>query len=389
MSLSGKIAIAGVHEYESRWCPDKTAFQITAECAREALADAGLELSDVDGLFGATMTMGAMGMVQLAEYLNIKPRYLDGSNIGGSSFLSHVAHAAAAIHSGLCEVALILYGSTAASDAMAIGTGDSNPRGDAGAAFVTPYGVPLVASYAMVAQRHMHQYGTTSAQLADIAVSTRQHASLNLHAKMRQPITREDVLESRLIADPLHLLDCCIISDGGGAVIVTSLERARDLRQPPIVVLGTGEAVCHREIGAPDLMTIAARQSGEHAFAMAGLGPSDIDFATIYDSFTITVLLTLECLGFCKPGEGGAFVEKGGIGLGGRLPVNPDGGGLSSNHSGMRGIFLIIEAVRQLRGGLGARQVEGAEVAIAHGTGGYLGLMHSGATLILSKDGGA
>jgi acetyl-CoA acetyltransferase len=386
MSLSGKIAIAGVHEYESRWCPDKTTLQITAECARDALADSGLELSDVDGLFGATMTMGAMGIVGLAEYLNIKPRYIDGSNIGGSSFLSHVAHAAAAIHSGLCEVALILYGSTAASDAMAIGTGDSNPRGDSSAAFVSPYGVPLVAFYAMVAQRHMHQYGTTSEQLADIAVSTRHHASLNPHAKMREPITREDVLDSRVIADPLHLLDCCIISDGGGAVVVTSLERARDLKQPPIVILGTGEAVCHREIGAPDLMTIAARQSGEHAFAMAGLRPSDIHLATIYDSFTITVLTTLECLGFCKPGEGGGFVENGGIGLGGGLPVNPDGGGLSSNHSGMRGIFLIIEAVRQLRGGLGARQVEGAEVALAHGTGGYLGLMHSGATLILAKD---
>lgn len=385
MSLSGRIAIAGIHEYESRWAPDKTAFQITAECAREALADAGLALSDVDGLFGATMSMGAMGMVQLAEYLNIKPRYLDGSNIGGSSFVSHVAHAAAAIHSGLCEVALILYGSTAASDAMAIGTGDTSMR-DPGAAFVSPYGMPLVASYAMVAQRHRHLYGTTSEQLADIAVSTRQHASLNPHAKMRHPITRQDVLESRMIADPLHLLDCCIISDGGGAVIVTSLERARDLRQPPIVVRGTGEAVCHREIGAPDLTTIAAKQSGEHAFAMAGLTPADVDFCTIYDSFTITVLVTLECLGFCASGEGGPFVENGGIGLGGRLPVNPDGGGLSSNHSGMRGIFLVIEAVRQLRGGLGARQVEGAEIALAHGTGGYLGLMHSGATLILSKD---
>ena len=385
MSFSGKIAIAGIHEYESRWAPDKTDFQIAAECAREALADAGLALSDVDGLFGATMSMGAMGMVQLSEYLNIKPRYLDGSNIGGSSFVSHVAHAAAAIHSGLCEVALILYGSTAASQAMAIGTGGTSMR-DASAAFVEPYGMPLVSNYAMVAQRHMHEYGTTSAQLADIAVSTRHHASLNPHAKMQRPITREDVLESRMIADPLHLLDCCIISDGGGAVIVTSLERARDLRQPPVVVRGTGEAVCHREIGTPDLLTIAARQSGEHAFRMAGLEPSDIDVCSIYDSFTITVLLTLECLGFCKPGEGGGFVEKGGIGLGGHLPVNPDGGGLSSNHPGMRGIYLVIEATRQLRGGLGERQVEGAEIALAHGTGGYLGLMHSGATLILSKD---
>jgi len=382
---SGRVAIAGIHEYESRWAPDKTSFQIMGECAREALADAGLSLSDVDGLFAANMTMGAMGVVGVAEYLNMKPRYLDGTNIGGSSFVAHVAHAAAAIQTGRCEVALILYGSTAASDAMAIGTGGGGGR-DPGAAFVSPYGMTLVSSYAMVARRHMHEFGTTSEQLADIAVSTRQHASLNPHAKMREPITRQDVLESRLIADPLHLLDCCIISDGGGAVIVTSLERARDLRQPPIVVRGTGESVAHREIGAPDLMTIAAKQSGEQAFAMAGLEPTDIDVATIYDSFTITVLLTLENLGFCKRGEGGAFVENGGIGLGGRLPVNPDGGGLSSNHSGMRGIFLVIEAVRQLRGGLGARQVEGAEIALAHGTGGYLGLMHSGATLILGKD---
>jgi acetyl-CoA acetyltransferase len=384
MSFSGQIAIAGIHEYESRWAPDKTSFQIMGECTREALSDAGLGLEDVDGFFGATMTMGAMGMVQLSEYLNIKPRYLDGTNIGGSSFVSHVAHAAAAIHAGLCDVALIVYGSTAASDAMAIGTGNASGR-DPSAAFVSPYGMTLVSSYAMVAQRHMHQFGTTSEQLADIAVSTRHHASLNPHAKMRQPITREDVLESRVIADPLHLLDCCIISDGGGAVIVTSLERAKNLRRPPVVVMGTGEAVAHREIGAPDLMTIAARQSGEQAFRMAGMSPAEIDLCTIYDSFTITVLATLENLGFCKPGEGGPFVENGGIGLGGRLPVNPDGGGLSSNHSGMRGIFLVIEAVRQLRGGLGPRQVEGAEIALAHGTGGYLGLMHSGATLILKK----
>ncbi len=385
MSYSGKFAIAGVHEYESRWAPDKTSFQIMGECTREALADAGLSLSDVDGLFGASMTMGAMGMVQFSEYLNIKPRYLDGTNIGGSSFVSHVAHAGAAIHAGLCDVALIVYGSTAASDAMAIGTGNTGGR-DPSAAFVSPYGMTLVSNYAMVARRHMFEFGTTSEQLADIAVSTRHHASLNPHAKMRHPITRDDVLESRLIADPLHLLDCCIISDGGGAVIVTSLERAKDLKQPAIAVLGTGESVAHREIGAPDLMTMAAKQSGEQAFAMAGLRPSDVDLCTIYDSFTITVLLTLENLGFCKPGEGGAFVENGGIGLGGRLPVNPDGGGLSSNHSGMRGIFLVIEAVRQLRGGLGDRQVEGAQIALAHGTGGYLGLMHSGATLILKKD---
>ena len=385
MSFSGRIAIAGVHEYESRFAPDRTELQIMAECAREALADAGLTLADVDGLLGASMTMGPMGMVQLSEYLNLKPRFLDGSNIGGSSFVSHVAHAGAAIHAGLCDVALILYGSTAASDAMAIGTGNAAGR-DPGSAFMSPYGMTLVSSYAMVAARHMHEYGTRPEQLADIAVSTRHHASLNPHAKMRRPIDRAEVLASRMIADPLHLLDCCIISDGGGAVVVTSLERAKDLRRRPIVVRGTGEAVAHREIGSPDLLTVAARQSGAHAFRMAGMTPADVDLCTIYDSFTITVLVTLENLGFCKPGEGGAFVENGGIGLAGRLPVNPDGGGLSSNHPGMRGIFLVIEAVRQLRGGLGARQVEGAEIALAHGTGGYLGYMHSGCTLILSKD---
>jgi acetyl-CoA acetyltransferase len=188
-----------------------------------------------------------------------------------------------------------------------------------------------------------------------------------------------------MISTPLHLLDCCIISDGGGALIVTSLERARDLAKPPVVLRGCGEAVCHQETGAPDLLTIAAKQSGEQAFAMAGLGHEDVDLCTIYDSFTITALVTLENLGFCKPGEGGAFVENGRIGLGGALPVNPDGGGLSSNHPGMRGIFLVIEAVRQLRGGLGPRQVEGAEIALVHGTGGTLGSLHSGATLLLSN----
>jgi len=384
MSLSGQIAIAGVYEHPTRWAPDKTETGIMAECARGALADCGLSLSDVDGLFATSITMPPTGIVGLAEYLNLKPRYIDGTNIGGSSFVAHVAHAAAAIHAGLCEVALILYGSTAASNAMAIGTGMGGAPRDPAGAFVGPYGMTTVGTYAMVAQRHMHDYGTTSEQLAEIAVSTRRHASLNPNAKMRNPITVEDVLTSRTISTPLHLLDCCIISDGGGALVVTSLERARDLARPPVVIRGCGEAVCHQEIGAPDLLTMAAKQSGDHAFRMAGLGRGDVDFCTVYDSFTITVLLTLECLGFCKPGEGGAFVEKGRIGLGGELPVNPDGGGLSSNHPGMRGIFLVIEAVKQLRNECEGRQVEGAEVACVHGTGGTLGLWHSGATLLLT-----
>lgn len=382
-ALSRKIGIAGVYEHPARWAPEKVEFQIMAESARGALEDCGLTLADVDGLFGASMTMGPMGIVSLAEYLNLKPSYIDGSNIGGSSFVSHVNHAAAAIHAGLCEVALILYGSTAASNAMAIGTGMGGGGRDPVASFVSPYGMTTVGSYALVAQRHMHEYGTTSEQLAEIAVAMRKHASLNPDAKMRKPITVEDVVQSRVISSPLHLLDCCIISDGGGAVVVTSAERALDLEKKPVLVAGCGEAVCHQEIGSPDLLTIAAEQSSNAAFEMAGASRDDIDFCTLYDSFTITVLVTLENLGFCKRGEGGAFVEDGRIALGGALPLNPDGGGLSSNHPGMRGIFLVIEAVRQLRGECGARQVEGAKIGLVHGTGGTLGTLHSGATLVL------
>lgn len=387
MTISGQIAIAGVHEHPTRWAPEKTEAQIMAESARGALEDCGLSLSDVDGLFAASMTMGIMGVVGMSEYLNIKPRYLDGTNIGGSSFVAHVNHAAAAIHAGLCEVALILYGSTAASNAMAIGTGMGGAATrDPVQSFIAPYGMTTVGSYALVAQRHMSLYGTKSEQLAEISVAMRKHASLNPNAKMRNPITVQDVMESRVISDPLHLLDCCIISDGGGAVVVTSLERARDLAKPPVVLLGCGEAVAHQEIGSPDLLTLAAKQSGEHAFAMAGVTHDDVDFCTIYDSFTITVLATLENLGFCKRGEGGGFVEGGRIALGGELPINPDGGGLSNNHPGMRGIFLVIEAAKQLRGECGERQVEGARIGLAHGTGGTIGSMHSGATLILSSE---
>jgi acetyl-CoA acetyltransferase len=384
VSLSGAIAIAGVYEHPTRWAPDKTEWQIMGESARGALADCGLALSDVDGLLAAGMSMGPMGIIGLAEYLNLKPSYVDGTNIGGSSFVAHVAHAAAAIHAGLCEVALILYGSTAASNSMEIGTGGRG-GGDAASAFVSPYGLTTVGGYAMAAQRHMHEYGTTSEQLAEIAVTMRRHACLNPAAKMRTPIAVADVLESRIISHPLHLLDCCIISDGGGAIVVTSAERARDLAKPVVLLQGCGEAVFHQEVGRPDLMRIAARQSGERALRMAGVTHDAIDLAAIYDSFTITVLLTLENLGFCKPGEGGGFVSGGRIGLGGALPVNPDGGGLSSNHPGMRGIFLVIEATRQLRRECGERQVEGAEVALVHGTGGLLTTQHSGATLVLAR----
>ncbi|MEO5901198.1 MAG: acetyl-CoA acetyltransferase, partial [Ilumatobacteraceae bacterium] len=360
--------------------------QIMAESAKGALDDAGLTIGDVDALFAASMTMSGMGIVDLAEYLDIKPDYIDGTNIGGSSFVAHVAHAAAAIHAGLCEVALVLYGSTAASSAMAIGTGmGGGERRDPATSFVNPYGMTIVGSYALIAQLHRQRYGTTAEQLAEIAVAMRHHASLNPAAKMRQPITVDDVLASRMVSDPLHLLDCCIISDGGGAIVVTSAARARDLRQPPVLLLGCGEAVAHQETGSPDLLTIAARQSGRRAFSMAGVTHDEIDLCMIYDSFTITVLATLENLGFCKVGEGGPFVSGGRIRLGGELPVNLDGGGLSSNHPGMRGIFLVIEATKQLRGECAARQVQGAQLACVHGTGGTLGVAHSGATLILGS----
>jgi acetyl-CoA C-acetyltransferase len=283
-------------------------------------------------------------------------------------------------------VALVLYGSTAASNAMAIGTGMGGESRDPAASFTSPYGMTTVGSYALVAQLHRQRFGTTAEQLAEIAVTMRHHASLNPAAKMRQPITVDDVLASRIISDPLHLLDCCIISDGGGAVVVTSTARARDLPKAPVLLLGCGEAVAHQETGTPDLLTIAARQSGQRAFSMAGVTHDDIDFCMVYDSFTITVLATLENLGFCKVGEGGAFVADGRIRLGGALPVNLDGGGLSSNHPGMRGIFLVIEAAKQLRGECGPRQVEGARLACVHGTGGTLGVAHSGATLILGVD---
>jgi len=378
-----RTAVVGAYEHPTRFAPDKTAYQIHAESARGALEDAGLKISDVDALF--TSGVGPIGILSLANHLNLRPSYVDSQAIGGSSFVSHCVHAAAAIAAGLFQVALVTYGSTAASERFAIGTGAGGHVMDPPDSFEAPFGPTIVGSYAMVAQRHMHEYGTTSEQLAEIAVTMRKHAALNPHAKYRDPITVEDVLASRTISSPLHLLDCCMISDGGGALVLTSVERARDLRRPPVVILGGAEAVRHSEIGRRDLLDIAARQSAPLAFARAGVKPADVDVALIYDSYTITVLATLEALGFCAPGEGGAFVGGGRIGLGGELPVNPDGGGLSSNHPGMRGIFLVIEATRQLRGECGPRQVKDAELACVHGTGGMLGQRHSGVTMLLGR----
>jgi acetyl-CoA C-acetyltransferase len=378
----GKVAVVGAYEHPARNAPHLTAYQIHAESARGALADAGLSIADVDGFF--TSGVGPIGILSLAGHLDIHPDHLDSSSIGGSSFVSHCLHAAAAIDAGLCSVALVTYGSTAASSRFQIGTGGAGAA-DPPDAFEAPYGPTIVGSYALVAQRHMHEYGTTSEQLAAIAVTMRRHATLNPHAKYRDPITVDDVLASRMISSPLHLLDCCMISDGGGALVLAGVERARDLAKRPVVLLGGSEAVRHQGIGDRDLLDIAARQSGPAAMGRAGIRHDDVDLCMVYDSYTITVLATLEALGFCKPGEGGAFSAGDRLAFDGALPTNTDGGGLSSNHPGMRGIFLVIEATRQLRGEGGAAQVKDAEVALVHGTGGMLGQRHSGATLVLGR----
>ncbi len=381
-TYNGRIAIVGVAESDYGRVPNMTELQLHAQALQRVLEDSGLHKKEIDAVFCSSQTMG-MPTVLLCEYLKLFPRYSDTTSIGGSSFEAHLNHAVAAIRADKCEVALISYASNQLSSrGRTMGTG-SRPATIPEATYESPYGNTLIGAYAMAARRHMHQFGTTSEQLAEIAVVTRRHAGLNPLAMYRDPITVQDVLNSRMIADPLHLLDCCVVTDGGGAVLVTTEERARDLQQRPIFVLGSSEGHTHAHISQmPDLTVTAAAATGPRAFAEAGITPADIDMAMLYDSFTITVLLLLEDLGFCKKGEGGAFVQEGRIALGGQLPINTDGGGLSSNHPGMRGIFLIIEAARQLRGQCGARQVEGAKLAVAHGSG---GLLSSQATTILGN----
>ena len=374
--------IAGVHEFPERKTA-KSVLEIQALSARAALADAGLSPKDVDGYFTVAGNPG-VGPLATVDYLNLTPRYVDGTTIGGSSFVAHVNHAAAAIAEGRCRVALITYGSTSRSSGIAVGTRE-RIAGEYVDQFEALYGISTVGLYALVARRHMHVYGTTSAQLAEIAVACRRHAGLNPLALYRDPITVEDVLKSPMISSPLHLLDCCVITDGGGAVVVVHPDVARDLRKPPVRILGSAEAVAHARAGHRDYLTTAAAQTGPRALAEARVSHHEIDMAMIYDSFTITVLMTLEDLGFCKKGEGGAFVSGGRLRLGGELPINTDGGGLSSNHPGMRGIFLVVEAVKQLRGECGERQVQDCRTALVHGTGGTLGTRHSGATLVLGR----
>ena len=383
--LSGRVAIVGADESdEIGIVPHKSSLQLHAEAARNALADAGIDMSEVDGIF--TAGAGWSGTLQIAEYLGIQPKYTDSTSVGGSSFVIHVEHAAAAIEAGLINVALITHGQSGHSDRRRPGTG--RPPLDPwfpAAQFEIPYHIGGPASvYAMACMRHMHQYGTTHEQLAEIAVATRKWAMLNPKAMMRDPLTIDDVLSSRWITYPFHLLDCCLVTDAGGAVVVTSAERAKDCPKKPVLVLGSGEATTHQTIASmPDLTTTPAAISGPLAFEMAGVRHKDIDVTEVYDSFTYTALVTLEALGFCKPGEGGAFVSGQRTAPGGDFPLNTNGGGLSYTHPGMYGIFLLIEAVRQLRGECGERQVAGARLACVNGTGGTLS---STGTLILGVE---
>ncbi|MCA1833407.1 MAG: acetyl-CoA acetyltransferase [Actinomycetota bacterium] len=378
-----KAVIAGIAESRFGDVPDATALELHQEAAALAVADAGLAKDDVDGLFSCGADL--LHPLLLAEYLGIRPRYVDGTQVGGSAWEFFLHHAVGAIESGLCDVALLNYATTSRSDLKRkVRSANVAIEARGPAQFESAYGHTVIGRHAMAATRHMHEFGTTSAQLAEIAVQMRANASRNPLAMYRDPITVDDVLSSRLISSPLHKLDCCIRSDGGGAVVIVSEERARDLPKKPVWVLGAAEAISHHTMSEwHDFTESPAKYSAERAFAMAGVKPDEIDVLQVYDSFTITVLLTLEAMGFCAKGEGGAFVEGGRLTLDGSLPTNTDGGGLSSNHPGMRGLFLIIEAARQLRGEAEGRQVKDATLAAVNGTGGWFS---STGTLILGAD---
>jgi acetyl-CoA acetyltransferase len=371
------IVGTGLSDYPK--APHLDGVQHHVQAMQRALADSGVDKADLDAYVGVGGSGGMMvdDAVTMAEYLRIDHRYIDGTMTGGSSFEFHVQHLAAAIREGLCDTALVTYGSDQLSKmGRQLGTGGFQRPGQRVAGpiqYEAPYGNSLVGAYAMHAARHMHEFGTTSAQLAEIAVGVREFAMLNPHAMYRDPMTVDDVLNSRMIADPLHKLDCCAITDGGGAFIMTTAERARDLPQPPVYVLGAAGAQTHWNVSQQvDFTTCAGAKAGPVAFERAGVTPNDVDMLMFYDSFTITCLILLESLGFVPQGQGGPFVAEGHLKRGGRWPLNTDGGGLSSSHPGMRGIFLIIEAVRQLRGQAGEAQVPNCDVALCAGSGGWL-----------------
>jgi acetyl-CoA acetyltransferase len=365
--LRGSSAIVGVGRAGCGEAPGRSHLELIAEATHYALEEAGLRKSDIDGVWNANL-VNFMPALTIPEYLGIRPKISDGTNLGGSSFLSHMLMAAAAIRTGLCEVALICYGSVQRSQGGKLQTSSDPP----------PYEVRYrprqpPTAYALGAARHMYEFGTTREQLAAVAVAARQWALKNPEAFTHKdgPLTISDVLKSRMVCDPLTVRDCCLVTDGGAAIIMTSAERAKDLKQRPVYLLGGAAATWNRQVSQmPDLVNSAAQESGPRAFEMAGIRHADVDLLALYDAFTINVIMQLEDLGFVKKGEGGPFVASGAIGPGGSLPVNPNGGGLADVHPGMYGMFLTIEAVRQLRGGCGERQIAGAEIAVCHGNGG-------------------
>lgn len=380
--MSTGVSVVGASLSEVGRVDTRTPYELHFQAASRALADAGLTRDDVDGL--ASTGTGLLAPVEIAEYLGLRPTWADGTGVGGSTWEFMLEHAVEAVQADHARVVLLVYGSTTRADLKARRRRSNLSFGARGPVqFDSPYGLTLIAKYAMAAQRHMYEFGTTIDQLAEIAVAQRYNASLNPEAFYRDLITVEDVAASRMIAEPLTKLHCCMRSDGGGAVVVTSDERADDLPKPPVRILGTGETTSHTTMSEwEDFTESPAVRSGALAFERAGVTPDDIDICELYDAFTPMVLLTLEALGFCDRGEGGAFVEGGRLRVDGDLPTNTDGGGLSACHPGMRGIFLIVEAVRQLRGEAGDRQIDGAQLACVNGTGGWFS---STATAILSR----
>jgi len=389
MSIKGQAYIVGIYEHPTRKADDKSLAQLHAESAKGALEDAGLTRADVDGYFCAGDAPG-LGPLSMVDYLGLKLRHMDSTDSGGSSYIIHVGHAAEAIVADKCSVALITLAGRPRSEGQATGTAQRATGGNAPEVqFENPYGPATANMYAMCAMRHMYQYGTTSEQLAWIKVAASHHAQWNPHAMLRDVVTVEEVINSPLIADPLHRLDCCVISDGGGAIIVASPEVAKSLKRPKVKIIGAGEAPKHQMGGQIDLTYSGAVWSGPPAFAEAGVKPGDIKYTSIYDSFTITVLMQIEDLGFCEKGQGGRFVSDGNLISGtGKLPFNTDGGGLCNNHPANRGgLTKVVEAVRQLRGEAHpAVQVKNCDLALAHGTGGSLGTRHGAATVIMERE---
>ncbi|TAJ46916.1 MAG: hypothetical protein EPO52_15410 [Herbiconiux sp.] len=380
---SGSVAIVGVYESPRRRAPGMHPFYIQAEVVAGALKDAGIEPHEVDGFATAaglaTESAWQFATAELAEYLGITPKWMDNSDVGGPATLSQITHAVAAINAGLCETVVISYGALGRSSLLPMP--DYNSGHDGPGQWEVPYGLSTITAYALAAQRHMHEFGTKPEHFAQISVQARANAASNPDAMYRDPITVDDVLNSALLSSPLHKFDCCVVSDSGGAIVLTSAKRAAQFTKQPVYVLGGGEAIGQIQMNQMhDMTKTAAQRSARDAFERAGITHDEVDVAQLYDSFTVTVLLALENLGFVGPGEAGAFIEDGNLAPTGSLPFNTDGGGLSSNHPGRRGTLATIEAVRQLQGRSPGVQLDNPKIALVNGTGANLS---TNSTLIL------